>query len=179
MILWNAVNLICSHSQYASMEDAKTDATLEFPRNFAIAGNIALAVWLALDTLAFLLYDIAVGVVYLLVALIAIYGVLKFLGCLRPCYNCKKCTFGLGRLAALYFGKRSLKDYKSTYHLPTALFFYAFVGPFPAAFSIISIVQTFTVAKVVVAALVLAFTVFSGLTWLKTDQPQIPDNNVT
>lgn len=147
------------------MEKTKTDATIEFPKNFAIAGNIALAVWLTLDTLAFLLYNIAVGLVFLLVALVAIYGVLKFLGCLRPCYNCKKCTFGLGRLAALYFGNRSLKDYKYTYHLPTAIFFYVLVGPFPATFALFSAIQAFTITKLIVAVSILAFTIFSGLTW--------------
>jgi hypothetical protein len=157
------------------MESTKTGATIEFPKDFTIAGNIALAIWLALDTVAFLLYDVAAGVVFLIVALIAVYGVLKFLGCLRPCYNCKKCTYGLGRLAALYFGGRSLKDYKYTYHLPTALFFYTFVGPFPAAFAVFSAIQMFSVAKVIVAALILAFTVYSGVTWLKTDDQ--PDTN--
>jgi hypothetical protein len=115
------------------MPDEKTSGTIEFPKAFTIIGNLALAAWIALDTMAFLLFNVVAGAIFLLAALIAVYGVLKFLGCLRPCYNCKKCTFGLGRLAALYFGKRSLKDYKHTYHLPTALFFYMLVGPFPAA----------------------------------------------
>jgi len=83
----------------------KSAKTIEFPKKFTIIGNLALAFWIALYTLAFLLINTVGGIVFLLVALIAIYGVLKFLGCMRPCYNCKKCTFGLGRLAALYFGK--------------------------------------------------------------------------
>jgi hypothetical protein len=124
-----------------------------------------LALWIALDTVAFLLYDLTVGVVFLLFSLIAVYGVLKFLGCLRPCYNCKKCTIGMGRLAALYFGKRSLKDYKHNYKLPTALFFYALIGPFPAAFALYSTVQAFSVLKIAVAVLLLALSVISALTW--------------
>jgi hypothetical protein len=99
----------------------KISETIEFPKKFTIIGNLALAFWIALDTVAFLLINIVAGLVFLLVGLIAIYGILKFLGCMRPCYNCKKCTFGLGRLAALYFGKRSLKDYKYNYKLPTAI----------------------------------------------------------
>ena len=71
-------------------------------------------------------------------------------GCLRPCFNCKKCTFGLGRLSALYFGKRSLKDYKETYQLPIALFFYALIGPFPAAFALVYTIQAFTILKMAV-----------------------------
>jgi hypothetical protein len=114
---------------------------------------------------AFLFYDLTAGIVFFIVMLIAVYGVLKFLGCLRPCHNCKKCTMGMGRLAALYFGKRSLKDYKYTYKLPTAIFFYALIGPFPAAFTLYLTVQAFTIPKAVISCLLLAFCVFSALTW--------------
>jgi hypothetical protein len=120
------------------------------------------------------------GVVFLLVALIAIYGVLKFLGCLRPCYNCKKCTFGLGRLAALYFGKRSLKDYKYNYKLGTAIFFYALIGPFPAAVLLISTIQAFSVLKIVVVAVLLILSIYSATTWRtirKLDMPETPTSN--
>ncbi|HSV48695.1 MAG TPA: hypothetical protein VLH35_00130 [Candidatus Acidoferrales bacterium] len=115
--------------------------------------------------MAFFLWDIAAGAVFVLVTLIAIYGVLKFLGCLRPCYNCKKCTYGLGRLAALYFGNRNLKDYKYNYKLPTALFYYAFIGLFPAVFMLILTIQTFTPLKAAVLVILLVLTAFSALTW--------------
>ncbi len=150
------------------MQTPPTSGNIEFRKTFTIIGNVALAVWIALDALAFLLYDVAVGVVFLVVVLIAVYGALKFLGCLRPCYNCKKCTFGMGRLAALYFGKRSLKDYKYNYKLPTAIFFYALIGPFPAVFALFSFVQDFAVLKAAVAACLLVLTVYSGLTWRTT-----------
>jgi hypothetical protein len=151
--------------QYDSMTEAETSWAIEFPKTFTIIGNLALALWIALDTLAFLFFDVIWGVVFLLAALIAVYGVLKFVGCLRPCYNCKKCTLGMGRLAALYFGKRSLKDYKYNYKLPTAIFFYALIGPFPAAFALFSFVQDFTVLRAAVFVCLLALTVYSGLTW--------------
>ncbi len=153
------------------MAETKT-GTIEFPENLTIIGNLALAFWIALDTLAFLLYDLVVGVVFLLAALIAVYGVLKFLGCLRPCYNCKKCTFGLGRLAALYFGKRSLKDYQYNYKLPTAIFFYLLIGPFPIVFALFSFIQDFTVLKGAVFVCLLLFTVYSGLTW-RMNKPKL------
>jgi hypothetical protein len=108
---------------------------------------------------------LSAGIIFLLVALIGVYGILKFLGCLRPCYNCKKCTFGLGRLAALYFGKRSLKDYKETYGLAIAIFFYALIGPFPTALLLISAVQTLAISKIVVFVCLLMISIYSGLTW--------------
>jgi hypothetical protein len=141
---------------------------IAFPKPLVITGNVAVAAWIALDTIAFLLINPVVGVGFLLVALIAVYGVLKFLGCMRPCYNCSKCTFGMGRIAVLYFGKRSLKDYKLTYGLPVALFFYVFLGPFPAAVLFAATVQAFAVLNVAVLVCILALSIVSASTWLPT-----------
>lgn len=116
--------------------------------------------------------------VFLLVTLIAIYGVLKFLGCLRPCYNCKKCTFGLGRLATLYFGKRSLKDYKYNYKLPTAIFFYTLIGPLPAAILPISTIQTFAILKIAVLLALIIFSIYSALTWRTNNKTQNQTKNL-
>ena len=115
--------------------------------------------WILLDTIAFLLFDVTVGIVFLVVTLILIYGVLHLLGCLRPCYNCIKCTHGMGRLAALYFGKRIFKDYKYSYKLPTAIFFTLYIGAFPAAFALYSAVIDFTIVKTVV--FVCSFSVYN------------------
>ncbi len=118
--------------------------------------------------MAFMLNDIAFGVAFLLIALIGIYGILKFLGCLRPCYNCKKCTFGLGRLSALYFGNRNLKDYQKTYGLAVAIFFYALIGPLPAIFAVFSLFRTFTIFKITVMIILWIFSIYSASTWKAT-----------
>ena len=150
------------------MAEPTTGRPIFFPKKLVLLGNIALAVWIVLDTVAFLLFDLTVGVVFFVVALIAVYGVLHLIGCLRPCYNCIKCTHGMGRLAALYFGKRILKDYKYSYKLPTAIFFSLFIGAFPAAFALFSTLQSFTIVKAVVFVVLLAFSFYSGLTWRTT-----------
>ncbi len=49
---------------------------IEFPKTFAILGNIALVSWITLDIIGFGLYNLAAGVIFFLVALIGIYGVL-------------------------------------------------------------------------------------------------------
>ena len=150
------------------MTDTTTGRPIFFPKKLVLLGNIALAVWIVLDAVAFLLFDITIGVVFLFVVLNAVYGVLHFLGCLRPCYNCIKCTHGMGRLAALYFGKSIFKDYKYSYHLPTAIFFSLLVGAFPAVFALFSVLQNFTIVKAVVFVILLALTLYSGLTWRTT-----------
>jgi hypothetical protein len=127
-----------------------------------------------LDTIAILLFNLATGIIFLLITLIGIYGILKFLGCMRPCYNCKKCTFGMGRIAALYFGKRRLKDYKETYGIYTAIFFYTLLGPFPTAILIISTIQAFTVLKTVVLLCLLAISLFSASTWRISRKRLVP-----
>jgi hypothetical protein len=150
------------------MEAGKVSETIEFPKKLAVFGNIAVFLWIVLGSVAFWLYNQVAGWLFLVVALIAIYGVLKFLGCLRPCYNCKKCTFGMGRIAALYFGKCSLKDYKHTYGIAIAIFFYALLGLFPAVFLLISTIQAFTFLKMAVLLVLIVISIYSGLTWRPT-----------
>jgi hypothetical protein len=147
------------------MAEPKDGRPIFFPKKLVILGNLALFTWIILDTIAFILFNVAGGIVFLLVALISVYGVLNFLGCLRPCYNCIKCTHGTGRLAALYFGKRIFKDYKYNYKLPTAIFFTLFIGAFPATFALYSTVTGFTVIKATIFVLLLTFTTYSSLTW--------------
>jgi len=147
------------------MAEPKDGRPIFFPKNLVIFGNLALFVWIILDAVAFLLFDLTVGIVFLVASLILVYGLLHLLGCLRPCYNCIKCTHGMGRLAALYFGKRIFKDYKYSYKLPTAIFFTLYIGAFPAAFAFYSAIIDFTVVKAAVFVVLLAFTIYSGLMW--------------
>ncbi len=142
--------------------------TIEFKKTLTVFGNLAVILWIMLGSLAFWLYNQLAGWLFLITAIIAIYGILKFLGCLRPCYNCKKCTYGLGRISALFFGKRSLKDPKESYGMPSAIFFNALLGPFPAIFLFISIVQSFTIFKIVVLFGLLTISLYSILSWRTT-----------
>ncbi|MFA7398442.1 MAG: hypothetical protein WC046_08160 [Candidatus Bathyarchaeia archaeon] len=162
------------------MAEPKNGRPIFFPKNLVLFGNLALFLWIVLDSVAFLLYNFAVGVVFFVLTLILIYGVLHFLGCLRPCYNCIKCTHGMGRLAALYFGRRIFKDYKYSYKLPTAIFFTLYVGGFPAAFALYSTIVGFTVTKAVVFVALLALTIYSGLTWRqrKLKTPKVLNVNI-
>ena len=141
---------------------------MEFQKKYTVLGNLAVILWIVLGSMAFWLYNQTAGWLFLVAALIATYGGLKFLGCLRPCYHCKKCTFGLGRISALFFGKRSLKDPKESYGIKSAVFFNALFGPFPAVFLLISTVEAFAVLKITVLLCLLAVSLYSGLTWRTT-----------
>jgi hypothetical protein len=54
------------------------------------------------------------------------------------------------------------------YKLPTALFFYALIGPFPAAILLISTIQAFTILKAAVLIILWALSVYSASTWKTT-----------
>jgi hypothetical protein len=153
------------------MAEPKNGRPIFFPEKLVLYGNLALFVWIILDAAAFLLFNIIYGIVFLVLTLVLVYGVLHILGCLRPCYNCIKCTHGMGRLAALYFGRRIFKDYKYSYKLPTAILFTLYIGAFPAAFAFYSTVTNFTVVKAAVFVVLLAFTIYSGLTWRTKKRP--------
>ena len=155
------------------MTEPKNGRPIFFPENLVILGNLALFLWIMLDSVVFLLYNFAAGIVFFILSLILIYGVLHLLGCLRPCYNCIKCTHGMGRLAALYFGRRIFKDYKYNYKLPTAIFFTVYIGAFPAAFALYSTIVGFTALKAAIFVVLLLFTVYSSLTW-RPRKPKTP-----
>jgi hypothetical protein len=158
------------------MTEPKNGRPIFFPQNLVTLGNLALFLWIVLDSVAFSLYDFTAGIVYFILTLILIYGVLHLLGCLRPCYNCIKCTHGMGRLAALYFGSRIFKDYKYNYKLPTAIFFTLYIGGFPAAFALYSTIMDFNAVKAAVFVVLLMFTIYSALTWRprKSNLPKEP-----
>jgi hypothetical protein len=145
--------------------EPKDGRPIFFPEKLVLWGNLALFVWILLDTVAFLLYDVTAGIVFFVLTAILIYGVLHILGCLRPCYNCIKCTHGMGRLAALYFGRRIFKDYKYNYKLPGAVFFTLYIGAFPAAFALYSTLIALTPLKAAVSAALIVITIYSALTW--------------
>ena len=78
----------------------------------------------------------------------------------------------------MYFGKRSLKDYKHNYGLGVAVFFSALIGPFPAVFSLFYMVQAFSIPKIAVTLILLVLSVYSALTW-RLRRSEAPKSNVT
>jgi hypothetical protein len=74
---------------------------------------------------------------------------------------------GFGRISALFFGNRSLKDPKETYGLGTAIFCYILIGPLPIAIVALSLIQAFDILKVTVLGSLLAFLIISLITWRK------------
>ena len=80
--------------------------------------------------------------------------------------------FWIGKISGFVFWKGSLKDYKLTYRLPTAIFFYALIGPFPVAIVLFFTVQAFTIINMALLVALMAFSIYSALTWRIDHKPQ-------
>jgi len=141
-----------------------TEEKLEFTRQFIILGNLGLLVWIFLAFFGVLFYNQILGWLYLIVEAAVIYGILRRLGC-RNCYKCKVCTIGFGRLAGAFFGKGFVKKESVGSRIGLIAFVYFLLLPLPAALLILSMLQAFSVLKVVVLVCLLAIGVYSLTTW--------------
>jgi len=63
----------------------------QFPKTLTIAGNLAVAGWTALGSLAVGFYNQLAGWIFLLFGLFTIFVMLRRMGC-KSCYYCKSCT---------------------------------------------------------------------------------------
>ncbi len=140
---------------------------LESTRPFLILGNVALALWTILATVAVWFYNQTFSYMFLIFAAASIYLILRRLGC-NSCAYCTSCTMGFGRLAGAFFGTGHTKTLGVGTRMGIIGFIYFFMAPLPAALLAVSMAQEFTILKVAVLAGLLAITAYSLFTWRKT-----------
>jgi len=160
--------LISESARFYVGLEALTEEKLEFTKPLLYLGNLVLLAWVFLAFFAVWFYNQVYGWLFLLFTSAAIFLVLRRLGC-RSCYYCKSCTSGFGRLSALFFGNRRLKDPERSYGMTSAVFFYILLCPLPALFLFISVVQAFSILKIFVLVCLLAISAYSAATWHRTN----------
>ena len=138
---------------------------LEFTRRLLILGNLGLLTWIFLAFVGVLFYNQIYGWLYLLLEAIIIYGILRRLGC-SSCYKCKACTSGFGRLAGVFFGKGYIKKESVGNRLGAVAFVYFLLFPLPAGVLDMSLLDAFSLLKVLALVCLLAVSVYSLTTWL-------------
>ncbi len=139
---------------------------IDFTRQLLILGNLALVVWVFLAFFGVLFYTLIYSWLYLIFEGVMVYIVQRRIGC-SSCYNCKTCTSGFGRLAGAFFGKGSVKKASVGNRIQLGLvgFIYFLLLPFPAALTVLSMLQVFTVPKLIVLICLLALGAYSFATW--------------
>jgi len=146
-------------SEQANLFD---DGLEQHPLGRVIIGNLAMLIWFALGTLAcWYLYPI-LGLVYLIVAVVLVYVVLRKLVCVNCYYYDKWCGLGWGKLSALMFKKGNLEEFPTSIGLKLAPATYGLLMIIPLVLLIVSIIQGFSWYKILVLILLLLVSLYSG-----------------
>jgi len=141
-----------------------TEKKLEFTRRFDVLGNLGLFVWMLLAFFSVLFYNLIYGWLFLIFEAVLVYGVVRRFGC-RSCDKCKECTMGFGRLAGIFFGRGFVKKASVGKSAGIVAFVYFLLLPLPVALLVLSMVQVFSVLKVIVLVCLLAIGGYSLSTW--------------
>ncbi len=142
------------------MEEA-TRNRREYSKSEFFFGNSAIILWISLGAASVGLYYPLLSLAFFtLVAFLIFYELGKH-GCVT-CYYCKTCTIGVGKLPELFFrrGGTANVNRKALKLFPFVYILLSFVPVSLAAFSII---QEMTFSKVVLLALLLMFSLYTGI----------------
>jgi len=132
----------------------------EYSKALLTVGNLAIALWIVLSTVACWFFNPIMGWLFLVSAFILIFAILRRLGC-SSCYYCKTCTMGFGKIADLFFGSGYMAGVNSSLTLKI-IFVYILLGVIPIAFITVSIIQEFVTTKIAVLMLLLVLLFYSG-----------------
>jgi hypothetical protein len=143
---------------------ALSEEQVEFTRKLLILGNVALLAWVSLAFFSVLFYTIIYSWLYIILDAVVIYAIQRRLGC-SSCYRCKTCSSGFGRLAGAFFGRGFIKKESVGNRIGLVGFVYFLLLPLPAALLLWSMLQAFTVLKVLILVCVLTLGAYSLTTW--------------
>jgi len=134
----------------------------EYPRASIILGNLIMMLWIALGTIAcWFLYPL-IAWIYLASAIIMVGVVLRKLVCTNCYYYGRWCGMGWGKLSALFFKEGNMESFGTSIGIKLAPLTYGLLSLIPLIFIVISIVQGFTVSKIIVLTLLLLISFYSG-----------------
>jgi len=134
----------------------------EYPKVGIVLGNLTMIIWIALGTLGCWFLYPPVAWIYLAFAIIMVFVVLRKLVCINCYYYGKWCGIGWGKLSALIFKKGSIKKFNTSIGLKLAPITYGLLTLIPLIVVVISIIQGFTISKIVVLILLLLISFYSG-----------------
>jgi len=134
----------------------------EYPRSTVIAGNLIMLGWIALGTVACYFFNPVAAWIFLAVALLLVFIVLRKLVCTNCYYYGKWCATGWGKLSALMFKKGNIETFNDSVGVKLAPAIYGLLTLLPLVLGTISAVQHFSVAKPIVLAALLLLGFYSG-----------------
>ena len=134
----------------------------EYPKAVIIFGNLMMILWIALGTIACWFLHPVVAWIYLVVAIVMVFVILRKLVCTNCYYYDKWCSIGWGKLSALFFKKGDIEDFSSSTGLKIAPITYGLLTLIPLILIIISFFKGFLISKLIVLILLLVISFWSG-----------------
>jgi hypothetical protein len=151
----------------AQEADTGTDALIcegreEYSRAAVVDANLAILLWIALGTDACYFFNHVVAWVYLGVALLLVFVVLRRLVCTNCYYYGKRCAAGWGKLSAMMFKQGDIEKFNESTGVKLAPVIYGSLTLVPLVLGTIATVQHFSVVKVIVLVALLLVGFYSG-----------------
>ena len=134
-----------------------------YPKGRMILGNLVMLLWFILGTIACWYFYPLIGWIYLVVAIILVYLVLRKLVCIYCYYYDKWCSLGWGKLSAKMFKKGKMEDFKDCIGIKLAPATYGLLMIVPIILLTISIIQVFSWYKIVVLVLLVLASLYSSV----------------
>jgi hypothetical protein len=135
----------------------------KYPKSSIILRNFLIFLWIALGTLAcWFLYPLAAWI-YLVFAIIMVFVIMRRLVCIDCYYYDKWCCIGWGKLSALFFKKGDIEKFNTSVGFKLAPITYGLLSLIPLILIIISLVQNFTVSKIIVLLLLFSVSFYIGV----------------
>jgi hypothetical protein len=134
----------------------------EYPLGQAIFANIVMILWTVLGAVACWFFYPLLGLIYLVLALVMVYVVLRKLVCPNCYYHGKCCHIGWGKLSSFLFKKGNIENFSTNFSLKIAPLSYWLLTLIPLILIVISVFQEFLVSKVVILVILLAILFYSG-----------------
>ncbi|UCB42337.1 MAG: hypothetical protein JSV77_07685 [Dehalococcoidales bacterium] len=133
-----------------------------YPKRTVVLANLAMITWVALGTISCWFLVPLAAWIYLPVAVVMVWVVLRRLVCIDCYYYGKWCGTGWGKLSAVFFKQGSLECFATGIGVKLAPITYGLLSLIPLVLVIIALIQAVTVAKIVVLMLLLLMSVYSG-----------------
>jgi len=132
-----------------------------YSKSLLVLGNLGIALWIVVSSIACWFFNPLLGWLFLILALVLIFAILRRLGC-SSCYYCKSCTMGFGKLADLFFGSGRMAGVNSSRGYKV-FFAYGLLGLVPLVFLVVSITRELAATKIAVLMILLVLLLYSGI----------------
>lgn len=134
----------------------------QYPLSRVILGNSIMILWIVVGTIAVWFFSPIIATIYLTVAVILVYLVLRKIVCTNCYYYDKWCSLGWGKLAAALFKQGKIEEFNESIGLRVAPIVYGLLTIFPLIVVVVAIIAEIDYYKIAVLVILLFISFYSG-----------------